>query len=248
MRHLSLAPGGTPEASDRTLQKVDERIARLRQLVAEQEANYYRDHNIPRRRSSSNTSVEQPMLVRKDAVGFRACRYTTSCRSTCPCACHKRRTASTPALMDRVLGQVFVGYSGVPLLASKCSDHRCKQPNVTQIDLEYWFPMGYFWSRVLRVQFSYQASLGPQLQLSTLRRVPDGAQCVEYALAGNIPGLKHLFEQGLASPRDIDAARGYSLLRVRICCMPSFVVLTLEPVGDVCRALRSRQVSGISGS
>lgn len=58
-----------------------------------------------------------------------------------------------------------------------------------------------------------QPNIGTLLQLGTPRRVPDTAQCVSYALHGDIVGLKYLFENGLASPRDVSSTRGYSVLR-----------------------------------
>ncbi|KAJ4151006.1 hypothetical protein LMH87_011727 [Akanthomyces muscarius] len=42
---------------------------------------------------------------------------------------------------------------------------------------------------------------------------PDDAQCINFAISGNITGLQHLFNSGLASARDISTTRGYSLLR-----------------------------------
>ncbi|KGO77701.1 hypothetical protein PITC_010650 [Penicillium italicum] len=39
------------------------------------------------------------------------------------------------------------------------------------------------------------------------------AQCVSFALNGDIDGLKYLFKNGLASPRDVSTTRGYSVLR-----------------------------------
>ncbi|MCJ1308975.1 hypothetical protein MMC25_002630 [Agyrium rufum] len=57
------------------------------------------------------------------------------------------------------------------------------------------------------------AHVGPQFALSSLRRVPDSAQCVNFALNGNVEGLKDLFQRGLASPRDVSSTRGYSMLR-----------------------------------
>lgn len=59
----------------------------------------------------------------------------------------------------------------------------------------------------------YQPNIGSLLQLDTLRRVPDTAQCVSFALNGDTEGLKYLFEKGLASPRDVSTTRGYSVLR-----------------------------------
>lgn len=55
--------------------------------------------------------------------------------------------------------------------------------------------------------------IGTLLQLDTLRRIPDTAQCVKFALSGDIEGLKYLFEKGLASPRDVSTTRGYSVLQ-----------------------------------
>lgn len=79
---------------------------------------------------------------------------------------------------------------------------------------EYWFPLGLCWSKIIQLQLSYQPSFGPQLNLSTLRRVPDTAPCVEFALHGNIDGLKSLFTRGEASPWDVSVTRGYTLALV----------------------------------
>ncbi|KAI4280845.1 MAG: hypothetical protein L6R38_004121 [Xanthoria sp. 2 TBL-2021] len=79
--------------------------------------------------------------------------------------------------------------------------------------MEYWFPLGLFWSQIVRLQLGYQSHLGPQVSLSMLRRVPDSAPCVKFALDGNIDGLKDLFKRGLASPKDVSSTRGYSILR-----------------------------------
>ncbi|KZL70489.1 ankyrin repeat containing protein [Colletotrichum tofieldiae] len=53
----------------------------------------------------------------------------------------------------------------------------------------------------------------PQLQLPMQREVPDTAPSIRYALEGNIRGLCHLFQTGLASPVDVSYSRGYSLIR-----------------------------------
>ncbi|KAI9652293.1 MAG: hypothetical protein M1831_007079 [Alyxoria varia] len=79
--------------------------------------------------------------------------------------------------------------------------------------LEYWFPLSFVWSQILRFQLAYNPNIGPRFELSTLRRVPDSASCVHLALSGDIEGLKDLFNRGLASPRDVSSTRGYSLLR-----------------------------------
>lgn len=54
----------------------------------------------------------------------------------------------------------------------------------------------------------------PQLQLPIESRVPDTAQSIWLAMKGNIDGLKYMFSQRLASPRDVSSTRGFSLLDV----------------------------------
>ncbi|KAM5367641.1 hypothetical protein ACJZ2D_009922 [Fusarium nematophilum] len=41
------------------------------------------------------------------------------CPGRCPCHCHDARRSNTPAVLSRVLGQLFVGYSGIPFV-SRC--------------------------------------------------------------------------------------------------------------------------------
>jgi hypothetical protein len=54
----------------------------------------------------------------------------------------------------------------------------------------------------------------PQFQLPQSRMIGDTALSILYAMKGNIEGLKHLFELGLASPVDASFSRGFTLLRV----------------------------------
>jgi len=145
-------------------------------------------------------------------VGVRVTQHGT-CRQRCPCRCHVQTRSSTPGLVDRVFGQMFVGYAGLPLVNAKCDTDSCEKNQAAHVSVEYWFPLGFVWSKILRLQMTYQPHIGPQFELSTLRRVPDSAQCVNFALNGNIDGLKDLFKRGLASPRDVSTTRGYSVLR-----------------------------------
>ena len=140
--------------------------------------------------------------TRSEGVRVRLNQKTSVCQRGCQCACHASRTSATPALVDRVLGQLFIGYTGLPFLSAKCNVEDCEKSQSPHVSLEYWFPLGFFWSQIVRLQVNYQANVGPQVALSTLRRIPDSAQCVNFALNGNIDGLKDLFVRGLAfTPR-----------------------------------------------
>lgn len=206
---------------------VDERLARLERIMNAQEERLYKsqagqlrpderdDATFHRTRTAKAPSPTKPSFAtRGDAVGVRLRRYNATCDPRCSCKCHAQSRTASPELMNRVLGQLFIGYSGIPFIRPKCDDDHCRKRFVPYVDLEYWFPTGVFWSQIVRFQCSYQAHLGPQFSLSTVRRIPDNAQAVTFALGGNIDGLKHLFNRGLASPRDVSQGRGYSLIRV----------------------------------
>ncbi len=139
------------------------------------------------------------------------------CSKSCPCQCHDTRRSASPTVLNRVLGQLFLGYSGIPLVTPACNYDVCKQSMPTKVQAEYWFPAHLFWSNIFQVEATFQMATGPSLQLRSYRHVPDSAPAVNYAVNGNIDALKTLFAQGLASPIDVSDTRGYSLLRVSGC-------------------------------
>ena len=148
-------------------------------------------------------------------LGFRVTKSVGPvCRPGCFCICHSVRKSDTSGYFERIIGRLFVGYSGLPLLNSRCDSVRCRRSQTPNVSAEYWFPLGFCWSQMICLELGFQPNIGPQWELSTLRRVPDSAQCVKYALGGDIEGLKGLFQQGMASPKDVSSTRGYSLLRV----------------------------------
>lgn len=158
--------------------------------------------------------TEDSVCIHSEGVRVRLKRYTSTCPVACNCICHTTMKASTPAMIDRILGQLFIGYAGLPFLNPTCDAEGCRKSRSPCISLQYWFPLGYFWSQIFCLQVAYRAHFGPQVSLSTLRRVPNSALCIKYAMTGNIEGLKTLFTRGLASPTDVCSVRGYSLLRV----------------------------------
>ena len=149
-----------------------------------------------------------------EGIAINVSQYASACPTTCVCACHLQAKAPAPAFLNRVLGQLFVGAAGIPFLSTKCDYQACKSSRAPRVTVEYWFPLGVFWSQIVRLQVGYQANMGPQFSLRSLRRVPDSARCIHYAMHGNIEGLKDLFRRGQASPLDVSSTRGYTLSRV----------------------------------
>lgn len=205
-------------------QQTDQRIGNVEELLQTQAAqlqasqldrlgnSYGRRPSYSRTLPPARRQTQHQELKSSEGVGVKLTQYGV-CRPGCPCNCHVQTRSSTPGLVDRIFGQLFIGYAGLPLVSAKCDNNSCEKHQAVHVSVEYWFPLGFVWSKILRLQMTYQPHIGPQFELSTLRRVSDSAQCVNFALHGNIDGLKDLFKKGLASPRDVSTTRGYSVLR-----------------------------------
>ena len=230
-------------------QRVDQRVGRIVELL-ENQSNRLQDGQATQlgpfyRAPLRNRRQPVPALKQKkssrdppqsEGVSVKVLQYASACQTRCPCSCHAFKKSASPAFLSRVLGQMFIGYTGLPLFSPKCSSQQCQKGQVPRVSLEYWFPLGFFWSQILSVQAGYSHNLGPQFQLKTLRRVPDAAPCVNFALEGNIEALKDLFVRGLASPQDVSSTRGYSLLRVGEVHILNEALLSIHAVGSVRQA------------
>ena len=171
----------------------------------------------PKNRSSERAvRLKAVQPAQSEGVRVRLNQPTPVCQLSCRCSCHASSKCSTPTIVDRIVDQLFVHYAGLPLLNKKCDMSGCQKSQTPHMNIEYWFPLGIFNPQILRIQADIQSHPSPQFSLSTFRRVPDSAQCVTYALTGNIDGLKDLFNRGLASPKNVSSTRGYSVLRVTL--------------------------------
>ena len=202
-------------------------MRRLEQTIKEQEERLYQNqvhqlglqmtHLAMHQRLASRESNEKANLEfngsRSEPVGVRMTQHVGYCRPSCPCQCHRQRKTATPSAIDRWVGMLSVQFAGIPMTNVKCNCATCEKSQSPQVSVEYWLPIGILWSQIIRLKMGYEPSIGPQLQLSMLRRVPDSAPGIEFAMNGNIDGLKDLFRRGLASPRDVSSTRGYTMLR-----------------------------------
>ena len=103
--------------------------------------------------------------------------YRIPCRSWCPCACHLKRkfNLTAPGMMESVVGKMFMGYSGLPVLNKPCDFRGCRDRQNATATIEYWFPW-WFVSMNSKLCLTYLPRTGPQFQLSTTRRIPDDSQ------------------------------------------------------------------------
>ncbi|KAK3900475.1 ankyrin repeat-containing domain protein [Staphylotrichum tortipilum] len=176
------------EMLEHLFEHIDRRIESVNMVVREQTQELERSQTaLLTRRSSSASMDHQSPGIRLVVAG-----RTNACRAQCKCACYRTQKLATPSFLSQVLGQLFVEHVGIPAISTKCDTSTCVKVQASQV---------------------YQANLGPSFQLRTLRRVPDSAAAVNFAMNGNIPGLQELFRRGAASPQDVSDTRGYSLIR-----------------------------------
>ena len=84
---------------------------------------------------------------------------------------------------------------------------------------------------------------GPQRQFLTQMKISDTAQSISFAMKGDIDGLKYLFSQGLASPRDVSNSRGFTLVNVGLTSPFSPQPCFLRPLGNTENIVSGRSMA-----
>lgn len=132
------------------------------------------DHRLPQQKNAGLRATSAATQI--EAVHIQVSQYdSASCRSWCPYVCHSQKKVSLPGITELVLGRMFLGYAGLPLSNKKCNFPRCKRRQNPSLSVEYWFPW-WFLAMNVKMQLTYEPNAGPQLQLTTQRRIPDSAQ------------------------------------------------------------------------
>lgn len=195
---------------DQQYRGLNDKLDALSQLFVT-EALQYQKESKETSISSEKTTSESPDI---ETLRVHFSHYIP-CRNWCPCSCHAKRKlrVTVPGILESIFGKAFIGYTGLPILNNRCDFRGCRDQQKSAVTMEYWL-LWWFVSKNLRLYIKDLSPTGPQLQLSTARRVSDASQSIAFAMQGNIEGLKYLFDQGLASPRDVSNSRGYSLVRV----------------------------------
>lgn len=197
INELALHHEALADSVGQNFMQVDQRVGRIEELLKAQMAQMQVSQSMQLgtmyglgRVRSRTPSRGLPMDLDKEqartdlqAIGVRVTRHVgTICRPGCLCNCHSGNRSNTPGMLDSIVGKLFVGYAGLPLINPKCDTALCQRRQSPSISAEYWFPLGFCWSQIIRFQLGYEPNLGPQMSLSTLRQVPDDAQCVTFAL------------------------------------------------------------------
>ncbi|KFX94557.1 hypothetical protein O988_06230 [Pseudogymnoascus sp. VKM F-3808] len=121
-------------------------------------------------------------------------------------------SANTP--FNSMLGFLFVGYSGLPVIRAPCNERSCKRRSDLSLMIVYFFPL-WFLARYLSMSIKVDSLMGPVINIRTprlIRWMDKEAQLFHFAKADNIDGIKHLFSARVASPFDLTVAQGESAL------------------------------------
>ena len=103
----------------------------------------------------------------------------------------------------------------MPIMALTCSESTCRQSTAPSISLTYYFPK-WLLNRALSVVL--MNALEPTACLRFPRVIDINEEIFSYTETDREEDIKRLFEQGLASPNDIDDTYGYSVLQVSQHC------------------------------
>ena len=86
--------------------------------------------------SSTTVSTESVSKLKLEFSRFQK----RGCVPECECKCHQRRRYRSPSFIQKILGELFIGFSNLPLLSTRCSDDRCTQKSPFSATLTYYLP------------------------------------------------------------------------------------------------------------
>ena len=137
------------------------------------------------------------------------------CPTYCRCDCHKTHTFRSPTIVDHIIGDLFVGYSGYPnrKTSQQCTEENCFSRFTFRVYVRYIFP-SWFLAKAIVLGLMTQSLSEVSISLKVQRIIPTGSELFRLAMLNDRDGIKALFSKGLASPNDLDH-NGANALYVR---------------------------------
>lgn len=136
------------------------------------------------------------------------------CNGSCTCCCHPKRRIQFTETLSSLTGSMCLSYVGGQISRS-CDQSSCKRKLHTTFKLTYYFPR-WFLIKVVSVLLSFDPAGSPNMSMQMPCIRPDTSRIFHLATAGDIEGMKLMFERGLASPNDVSDTFGYSVLHVSV--------------------------------
>ena len=122
-----------------------------------------------------------------------------------------------PVILRSLIGCLYLGYAGLPILSSKCTNDSCKNHPGRSLEILYCFPRWFLERSVYFVAaMTYVGT--PVFGLEVRRRIGWGGEdnILRFALTGNTIGVKSLLNDAKASLIDVDPNHGRTALQVSI--------------------------------
>ncbi|KAL8681077.1 MAG: hypothetical protein Q9186_002789 [Xanthomendoza sp. 1 TL-2023] len=123
------------------------------------------------------------------------------CHSACRCTCHRAHRLLSPGILQKLVGNLFLGYSGLPSPFQRCDMLHCRGNSLAHAKMTYRFP-SWFWQRAINITFCSGTS--PELLLRFPCVRPYNGDWFDAARDVNVDRLKHLIQRKQASDAELD--------------------------------------------
>ena len=200
-------------------------IDTLSSATFDQQMLVRQDHDNSAELSDRLTTKKDSLLASEDPAVQTTDKTVPSWRSKssiCTCLCYQRRSKRTARSMSRVFGALYVAYSGVPYLNTRCrSCNALKRRQRTQTDVlvsfTYFFPAWLLpWAVRLVVERSQPRF---DYNFRIFHCVSYSSRIFQCAYQGDIVGMKSILQKKAGSPFDVTSEPQHSLLVVS-CTLP----------------------------
>ena len=159
------------------------------------------------------------------------------------CLCHRRRFKRTARSISRMFGALYIAYSGIPYLNSRCrSCNALERGHPPQADVllsfTYLFPAWLVpWAMTLVVNGSQPKF---DYNFRVFHCVSYSSQIFQCAYQGDVPGMKRILQNKAGSPFDVTSEPQHSLLVVSYALphLNSWILIRFGEIG--CSFARTR--------
>ena len=143
----------TQQKYERRLQDLEESVSQ-NQTVMEQEQPEEQEKAVSISNQGSGRGNNDSIVPPLQDTSFSALRMRflrrRKCEIWCDCACHKRIRTRSPQMLQSIVGSIFVGYVGLPMLTPPCTNLKCIRTSESFVQVNYYFPQ-WFLARVVSV-------------------------------------------------------------------------------------------------
>lgn len=141
LRQVALLTSNVEEAQERHSKSITQTLANQHDAISSFIGQQYKDLNdrlnalgrlivtedLQNEKSPTGTLIPSESEANAETIRI-AVSHRVPCRNWCPCVCHTKRKVkmTLPAVMASLLGTMFVGYTGMPVVNKPCDFRGCR--------------------------------------------------------------------------------------------------------------------------